>query len=42
MLYREADTAGPDSREPVTMRAVPYRLWANRGRGPMAVWLRRS
>lgn len=26
--------------EPVTLTAVPYALWANRGRGEMLVWIR--
>ncbi|MBK9178098.1 MAG: glycoside hydrolase family 127 protein [Acidimicrobiales bacterium] len=30
--------AGP-GRTPVRLRAVPYAVWANRGVGPMAVWL---
>lgn len=27
-------------RRPVTLRAVPYALWANRGEGEMRVWIR--
>ena len=43
-LYRtleslEGDRAG---RSSVTMTAIPYYAWANRGAGPMAVWLRRG
>jgi hypothetical protein len=30
------------AREPVELRAVPYFPWANRGRGPMTVWLRQE
>jgi DUF1680 family protein len=30
--------AAPESRE-VTLRAVPYALWANRGEGEMTVWI---
>ena len=28
------------SEEPVTLRAVPYFAWGNRGKGEMAVWVR--
>ncbi|HEV2129111.1 MAG TPA: beta-L-arabinofuranosidase domain-containing protein [Thermomicrobiales bacterium] len=42
-LYREiGPTAPPAPRETVTLQAIPYHLWANRGRGPMTVWLRRE
>jgi hypothetical protein len=36
--------AGPDPGpgEPVTLRAVPYFTWANRGAGAMRVWIPRS
>jgi DUF1680 family protein len=29
----------PARRRPVRIRAVPYALWANRGRGEMTVWI---
>lgn len=41
-LYREIDGDHTSSCETVTMQAVPYHLWANRGRGPMTVWLRQG
>jgi DUF1680 family protein len=33
-------TTAPAAREPVTLRAIPYALWANRGEGEMRVWIR--
>jgi DUF1680 family protein len=41
-LYREMGGAPEAARAAVKLRAVPYFLWANRGRGPMTVWLRRE
>ena len=44
-LYRTAEAATKDQpgrSSSVTLTAVPYYAWANRGTGPMAVWLRRS
>jgi len=38
-LYREIDADRSNGRETVTMQAIPYHLWANRGRGSMTVWL---
>lgn len=43
--YRESSEGGlyqtePARRRPVTLRAVPYALWANRGEGEMRVWIR--
>jgi len=43
-LYRalqsvERDRAG---RSSVTLTAIPYYAWANRGAGPMAVWIRQG
>ena len=32
----------PPRRKQVTLRAVPYSTWANRGAGPMRVWLRQT
>jgi uncharacterized protein len=41
LLYREVDSGGrPAPRETVTVQAIPYHLWANRGRGSMTAWLR--
>ena len=37
-LYQTA----PPATAPVTLRAIPYGLWANRGEGEMRVWLRES
>ena len=40
-LYRTVSQAEPAfSREAVTLRAIPYYAWNNRGVGEMAVWLR--
>lgn len=40
-LYRPwPGHATQDATEPVTLRAVPYYAWNNRGVGEMAVWLR--
>ena len=41
-LYREVGTGDAPERVSVKLRAIPYFLWANRGRGPMTVWLRRE
>ena len=32
-------TAAPE-RKPVTLKAVPYYIWGNRGTGQMRVWIR--
>lgn len=42
---READSAelysvNAPERKPVTMKAVPYYIWGNRGLGQMRVWIR--
>ena len=37
-LYRRGGPAGPPQGRPVTLRMVPYAIWANRDPGPMAVW----
>ncbi|MCC7360354.1 MAG: glycoside hydrolase family 127 protein [Anaerolineales bacterium] len=37
-LYYPADAA-PQPRAPLTLTAVPYYAWANRGAGAMRVWL---
>jgi hypothetical protein len=41
-LYREVGTEAAPERVSVKLRAIPYFLWANRGRGAMTVWLRRE
>ena len=40
--YRAAGQAGAPKRTDVTVVAVPYYAWANRGIGPMRVWLPRA
>lgn len=42
-LYRTLDESGSDTAgmSEVQIQAVPYMVWANRGAGPMTVWLRR-
>ena len=39
-LYRGEPIAEPQSRQPVTIHAIPYYAWANRAAGRMQVWLR--
>ncbi|MBA3275826.1 MAG: hypothetical protein H0T72_08530, partial [Chloroflexia bacterium] len=43
-LYRTLESLRGDraGRSSVTLTAIPYYAWANRGAGPMAVWLRRG
>ena len=43
-LYRRLDRVQVDQpgRSDVDLVAIPYMVWANRGAGPMAVWLRRG
>jgi len=43
-LYRNLESVKEDrpGRSEVQVTAVPYMSWANRGAGPMAVWLRRE
>lgn len=43
-LYRTLESSGRDQpgRSSVTLTAIPYYAWANRGSGPMTVWLRRG
>ena len=43
-LYRNLDLSGGDAAglSEVQIHAVPYMVWANRGAGPMTVWLRRG
>lgn len=42
-LYRNLDVSGTDTSgmSEVQIQAIPYMVWANRGAGPMTVWLRR-
>jgi uncharacterized protein len=40
--YRPVDDGHPEPGEPVTLRAVPYFTWANRGAGAMRVWIPQS
>jgi uncharacterized protein len=40
--YHPAHEGDLGPGEPVTLRAVPYFAWANRGAGPMRVWIPRS
>lgn len=40
--YPPADDVEPGLGKPVTLRAVPYFAWANRGPGVMRVWIPRS
>ena len=39
-LYRRGGPLLPPRGSPVTLRMVPYAMWANRRPGPMAVWFR--
>lgn len=43
-LYRRLEAAQRDQpgRSSVDLVAIPYMVWANRGAGPMTVWLRRE
>lgn len=41
-LYREIDSHDAAERVSAKLRAIPYFLWANRGRGSMTVWIRRE
>jgi len=38
-LYFDAE-ADPDETEPVTLKMIPYFMWANRGENEMLVWIR--
>jgi DUF1680 family protein len=37
--YRSAGMPAPSTGAPVTLRAIPYHLWANRGPQAMRVWI---
>ena len=43
-LYRPIDSLATDraGRSEANLTAIPYYAWANRGAGPMTVWLRRE
>jgi len=41
-LYRPAEEGGTGAGRPVSLTAIPYYAWANRGPHPMQVWLRGS
>lgn len=43
-LYRNLNAAERDrtGRSEVQLTAIPYMVWANRGVGPMTIWLRRQ
>ncbi|MCA5892512.1 glycoside hydrolase family 127 protein [Isoptericola sp. NEAU-Y5] len=38
-LYAAESPDAADPAHPVTLRAVPYAVWGNRGEGPMRVWI---
>lgn len=40
-LYRPVGASGALDRQPVTLTAVPYHVWGNRGPNPMRVWIPR-
>ena len=40
-LYFDLDPAGA-AAQPVTLRMIPYFMWANRGENEMQVWIRRG
>jgi len=40
-LYRRVNSSPPLSPQPVTVRAIPYFAWANRGPNAMRVWIPR-
>ncbi|MGB3305876.1 MAG: beta-L-arabinofuranosidase domain-containing protein [Thermomicrobiales bacterium] len=43
-LYRELGAAARDraGRSQISLTAIPYYAWANRGAGPMTVWIKRA
>jgi hypothetical protein len=41
-LYRRLRTGDGLSRRPVTLTAIPYYAWANRGANAMRVWIPRA
>ncbi len=40
-LYRPANRAQEVKRRPVSLQAIPYYAWANRGPGSMTVWMQK-
>jgi DUF1680 family protein len=38
-LYRRVNRRNNEPRQPVTLTAIPYFAWANRGSGAMRVWI---
>jgi uncharacterized protein len=38
-LYQPLDQVQANSRQEITLTAIPYFLWGNRGIGPMRVWI---
>jgi DUF1680 family protein len=38
-LRHLADARGDSDRRPVTVSAIPFSAWGNRGSGAMRVWL---
>jgi uncharacterized protein len=41
-LYRPVDQNGQTSTQPITLTAIPYYAWANRGENSMRVWIPRQ
>ena len=41
-LYRRVEAGKVPSRTNVTLKAIPYYAWANRGKYPMSVWIPRA
>jgi len=41
-LYRRVEVGKVPSRTNVTLKAIPYYAWANRGKHPMSVWIPRA
>lgn len=41
-LYRRVEAVKAPSRTNVTLKAIPYYAWANRGKYPMSVWIPRA
>ena len=40
-LYFDAEAAG-ENETPVTLKLIPYFMWANRGENEMQVWIRQG
>ncbi len=41
-LYQRLDARQPQARKPVSLMAIPYYAWANRGANAMRVWVPRA